>query len=229
MFAETADYIKTDNVPGASWRNSTPYTSRSVQTIEHGASLFFQGDDAEYVFEVVEGVVASYSVLADGRRQVHCFFFPGDMLGLTPDAVYHANTCSIGKSRVCSIPRAKLMQIAKERPEIAAKLFESATAQLVGMQDHFVLLGRKCAQEKVASFLSALGARYATEGADTVTFRLPMTRSEIGDYLGLTIETVSRTMTKLRIAGAINLPNPATVEVLSRRRLERLAGDGAGY
>ena len=91
------------------------------------------------------------------------------------------------------------------------------------MQNHFVLLGRKCAREKVATFLYTLAVRFAGADANSATFRLPMTRAEIGDYLGLTIETVSRTLTKLRIAGIIDLPHSSTVEIWDLRRLEKLA------
>lgn len=201
--------------------------THSLTSLEHTECLFFQGDPADYVYEVVEGVVASYSILGDGRRQILGFFFAGDMLGLSPDGEYHADTCAIGKATVRSIPRSMLMRTAKERPDIAAKLLESATSQLVGMQDHFVLLGRKCAKEKVASFLFALAKRYGgkSESDKSVTFRLPMSRAEIADYLGLTIETVSRTMTKLRIAGVINLPHSSTVEIPNLEKLEELAGN----
>lgn len=225
MFAQTAAHADATNAADRSFWNGTSGTAHSILNLDHTESLFFEGDEADFVYEVVEGVVASYSILADGRRQIHGFFFPGDLLGLSPDGQYHANTCAIGKIRLRSIPRAKLMRTAAERPEVGAKLLECATSQLVGMQNHFVLLGRKCAREKVASFLHALALRYAAKGSPTVTFRLPMSRSEIADYLGLTIETVSRTITKLRIAGLIDLPNSSTVEVRSMRKLEAVAGD----
>lgn len=121
------------------------------------------------------------------------------------------------------------MQTAKERPEVAAKLFEHATEQLVGMQNHFVLLCSRSAREKVASFLYALALRNVTdEDQQTVQFRLPMTRAEIADYLGLTIETVSRSITRLRIAGVIDLPKSSIIVVPDLSRLSRVAGeDGA--
>lgn len=226
MFAQTATHADAPIAADFSfWNNAATTTASSVLSLDHTESLFFEGDDADFVYEVVEGVVASYSILSDGRRQIHGFFFPGDLLGLSPDGEYHANTCAIGKIRVRSIPRSKLMRTAMERPEVAAKLLECATSQLVGMQNHFVLLGRKCAKEKVASFLHALAVRYKQDGAQTVSFRLPMSRTEIADYLGLTIETVSRTITKLRIAGVIDLPHSSTVEVRNIKKLEAVAGN----
>lgn len=222
MLAEPIETVDTGVAYDASFWASTPSTLHTLIELGHTEGLFFDGDEAEYVYEVVEGIIASYSILADGRRQILGFFFPGDVVGLTPDRDYHANTCAIGKTKVRSIVRSKLARTLRDRPEIAAKLLESAATQLVGMQNHFVLLGRKCAQEKVATFLYTLAVRFAGRDAVSASFHLPMTRAEIGDYLGLTIETVSRTLTKLRIAGVIDLPQSSKVEIRDLRRLEKL-------
>lgn len=228
MIAQAAAQADTQIVADRSFWETSSDSVHPIVSLDHTESLFFEGDHADYIYEVVEGVVASYSILPDGRRQIHGFFFSGDIFGLSPDGEYHDNTCAIGKVRVRSIPRTMLMRTLRDRPEVAAKLLESATSQLVGMQNHFVLLGRKCAREKVASFLHALALRYAEDGSQTVTFRLPMSRTEIADYLGLTIETVSRTLTKLRIAGVIDLPHSSQVMVRNLKKLEAIAGEDTG-
>ncbi len=175
--------------------------------------LFFEGGDAHYVYEVLEGVVCCYSVLSDGRRQVLSFSYPGDLIGLDHGDLHRYNTETLSAARVRRIPKGILLSTAAECPEVGRKLLEFATSELALMQDHFVMLGRKTALEKLASFLIALGRRHVDAQGIPATFHLPMTRVDIGDYLGLTIETVSRCLKKLRIAGAIDLPQPQTVVI----------------
>lgn len=225
MYAQTTNTAAVRaNAEESVW-TAIPANGQAIVKLGHGETLFHDGDDADFVYEVVDGLMTSYSILADGRRQILGFLFPGDILGLSNDGFYHNSCCAVGPASVRAIPRSMLMRVSRDRPEIGAKLLECATKQLIGMQNHFVLLGRKSAQEKVASFLLVLARRHAGDKEQTVSFRLPMSRSEIADYLGMTIETVSRTLTKLRINGVIELPQTSTVNVRSLSRLERLAGD----
>ena len=185
--------------------------------------LFFEGDDADFVYEILSGTVCSYALLPDGRRQVTGFSFAGDIVGLS-DQDTHCTSCdAVGAARVRSIPRSRLWKTAEERPELSIKLLECAAGQLANMQQHFVILGRKSAVEKLASFLLTLARRFGGEDADEVTITLPMTRADIADYLGLTIETVSRTFTKLRAAGVIDLPQNNLVHVRDMLKLEDVA------
>lgn len=200
-----------------------PGTQQRFQKLESHAPLFHEGDEAEFVYEVVEGVVCCYSMLANGRRQVLSFSFPGDLIGLAQGDLHRYSTEALCPARVRSIPKSLLLKTAAERPELGRKLLEFATSRLAVMQDHFVMLGRKSALEKVASFLLALAKSAGGEGSDSVTFNLPMTRADIADYLGLTLETVSRTLTKLKTAGAIDLPQPQKVVVRDLFELEELA------
>ena len=187
-----------------------------------GEPLFCEGDDADFVYEVLDGAVCSYSLLPDGRRQVIEFSFPGDIVGLGHQDIHHTTCDALGSVRVRSIPRSTLLNVAKQQPELGSKLLRCATDQLAGMQYHFVALGRKSAVEKVASFLLIIAKRFGGEDADKVTFTLPMIRADIADYLGLTLETVSRSLTKLKNAGIIDLPQSAIVQVHDMLELEEL-------
>ncbi len=191
--------------------------------LEPGSSLFCEGDDADCVYEVLKGVVCSYSLLSDGRRQVVGFAYPGDLVGLCHQPIHQASCDSVSTARVRSIARSRLFDIINEQPELGSRLLECVTGQLAGMQRHFVLLGRKCAQEKLATFLLALAQRYGSEDNGTVTLILPMTRSDIADYLGLTVETVSRSFTKLRAAGIVVLPQSTTVHICNMLKLKNVA------
>ena len=188
-----------------------------------GEPLYCQGDDADFVYEVLDGVFCCYSLLADGRRQVTDFVHRGQTIGLADKDYYNLSCDAICSAKVRSIPRSKLMKVAEEHPDLGKRLLNCATEQLEIMQQHFVLLGRKTAQERLASFLLTLAKRYAGEGAKHATFVLPMSRVDIADYLGLTIETVSRTFTKLRDAGFIDLAQSSTVHVHAILKLEELA------
>ena len=183
-------------------------------------ALFCEGDDADFVYEVVEGVVCSYRILVDGRRQVLAFAYPGDLVGLSPSAVHRFSCEAVGEAKVRSIAKSSLMRCAREQADIGHCLLEFATSELASMQDHQLLLGRKSAIEKLASFLLAMARRFAGDRGKSSRFNLPMTRSDIADYLGLTIETVSRNMTKLKNAGVIDLPQTNSVHV---RDIDRLA------
>ena len=176
-------------------------------------ALFCEGDSAQFVYEVLDGVVCCYSLLSDGRRQVLSFSYPGDLIGLVQGDSHRYNCDTLCPTQIRCIPRNMLLRTAHERPEVGEKLLTFATTELAAMQDHFISIGRKSAQEKVASFLLTLAHRHAIEPTGSVTLRLPMTRADIADYLGITIETVSRCLSKLKIAGVIDLPQSATVVI----------------
>ncbi len=191
--------------------------------LQSGEALFCEGDDADFVYEIVTGTVCSYALLPDGRRQVTGFAFEGDIVGLGDPEFYQTSCDAVGSAKVRSIPRSKMMKFAEERPEFSTKLLNCATTQLARMQDHFVVLGRKSAMEKLASFVLTLAKRFGAPEANEITFSLPMTRADIADYLGLTIETVSRSFTKLRATGVIDLPQSNRVHVTDMFELEGMA------
>lgn len=200
-----------------------PANGQCVFTLAPKEVLFHDGDDADFVYEVIDGLVASHSLLCDGRRQIMGFFHPGEIIGMSHDGKHHTSCSAVGRTRVRSIPRSMLLRAAKERPDLSEKLLNSMTNQLYGMQTHFVVLGRKCAQEKLASFILTLARRYAKKDAESVTFRLQMSRMDIADYLGMTIETVSRTLTKLKMSGVIEMADTLTVHIPDLSELEQVA------
>ena len=212
LYAQTADIETTRTASRDRWYE-IPAMQQQVQELAAHSPLFFQGSDADYIYEILEGVVCCSRVLADGRRQVLSFSFPGDLIGLAQGDHHRYNTETLSAARIRRIPKGVLLKTATDRPELGRRLLDFATTELAAMQDHFVSLGRKTAVEKVASFLVALGRRHVDEQGIPATFDLPMTRADIGDYLGLTIETVSRCLKKLRVLGAIDLPRAQTVVI----------------
>lgn len=185
------------------------------------AMLFEQGASADCVFNVTEGVVRLYKSLPDGRRQIMGFALPGDFLGLALMDRYGVTAEAVTPVRVCRFMRPSFLNYVDDKPHLLKRLHEFAGHELSLAQDQMLLLGRKTAEEKVAAFLIALQARYSRIGPISVTVPLLMSRQDIADYLGLTIETVSRTLTKLAREKII-LIVPDGVRLLSAERLDHL-------
>jgi len=185
--------------------------------------LFREGDDTRYLFEVLEGVLCNYKIFADGRRQVISFAFPGELVGFGHGPEYRFDCEALSSARVQIIPKVGLLSAARERPELGERLLEIAASQVAGMQAHSMLLGRKTAAERIATFLVELAERAGKEDEAPIRLHLPMTRADIADYLGLTVETVSRNITKLKMKGIISLPSLGMVTVLDIERLRDLA------
>jgi CRP/FNR family transcriptional regulator len=195
-----------------------------VMTVAPGETFIAEGERAEHFFNITGGTARLYKLLPDGRRQITGFARPGHFLGL---AVSEANAFSaeaLEPVLLCRFSRTRLRQVLEDFPAFERRLLRTAANELVAAQEQMLLLGRKTARERVASFLLAQLAASRPCGASANGFRLPMTRTDIADYLGLTIETVSRTMTRLKAEKLIALPTPAEVVVLDRERLEALAG-----
>lgn len=192
-----------------------------VTTFAPKAMLFDQGALASNVFNVTEGVVRLYKSLPDGRRQIMGFALPGDFLGLALMDRYGVTAEAVTPVRVCRFGRPAFLSYVDDKPHLLRRLHEFAGHELSLAQDQMLLLGRKTAEEKVAAFLINLQNRYGRTGSMSVTVPLPMSRQDIADYLGLTIETVSRTLTKLAREKTI-LIVPDGVRLLSAERLDHL-------
>ena len=182
-----------------------------------GAPIMREGDPAEHLFRIVSGVVKVCRTLADGRCQITGFLFAGDFLGLVPEDVYLSSATAIGAVTVSRFPRKKVEQLVALSPLVARLLLRRACSELIAAQDQMLLLGRKSATEKVASFLMMISRRTQGDALD-----LPVTRADMADYLGLTIETVSRTLTQLRVDGVIGVKR-AKIRIVRRGALEDLA------
>jgi CRP/FNR family transcriptional regulator len=175
------------------------------------------------VFNVTEGIVRLYKSLPDGRRQIVGVALPGDFLGLALQDRYGVTAEAVTNVAVCRFTRSAFLVFVDGEPHLLRRLHEFAGHELSLAQEQMLLLGRRAAEEKVAAFLLNLQSRYGRIGAMSVTVPLPMSRQDIADYLGLTIETVSRTMTRLARDKALVIV-PDGVRLLDKPRLEQMAG-----
>ncbi|MDA8232903.1 MAG: helix-turn-helix domain-containing protein [Magnetospirillum sp.] len=188
-----------------------------------GFTIFREGDAAEHVYSVSRGAMKLYKLMSDGRRQIIGFLFAGDMFGLAFDSGYAYTAETVIPTQVCRFGYRKLDMLMDELPQLERRIFAKAVRDLAAAQEQMLLLGRKTAKEKVATFLLTLSQRAQQRGLPASPVGLPMSRADIADYLGLTIETVSRTFTQLRRDGAIELPATGHVALLDVVMLEALA------
>lgn len=185
-------------------------------------TLFVQGDDAGSVYSVTAGVARLYKMLPDGRRQIVGFALPGDFLGLAMRDRYGFSADAVTDVAVCSFSRAAYAAFVDRNPSLLRRLHEFATHELTLAQDQMTLLGRRTAEEKLASFLISMRERWSKLGAPSISVELPMSRQDIADFLGLTIETVSRTFTQLTKRKLISL-TPGGARLTDLGRLNQLA------
>ena len=197
----------------------------TVRLSAHG-TLAAEGEDADHFFNITAGAVKLYKLLPDGRLQIVGFLFPGDFVGLAVRETYAYSVEAILPTTACRFERRQFERLLERFPEMAVRLRERASDELAIAQEQMLSLGRKSAKERVASFLLQLSRRAARLGLPSNPIILPMSRADIADYLGLTIETVSRTMTRLKTAGIITLGAGHSV-TLHRERLEEI-GEGWG-
>jgi CRP/FNR family transcriptional regulator len=183
-----------------------------------GQSLFRQGESATSVFTVAEGALKSYRILADGRRQVTGFHFPGDFIGTATHEDHEVTTEALENSSVCAFPVRRFDDFVEDHPAMERELYIASARELAAAKQQMVLLGRKTAIERVASFFLALSER-----ASTNVIELPMNRSDIADYLGLTKETVSRVFAGLKSDRIIRLQAIDCIEILDPMRLRQIA------
>jgi CRP-like cAMP-binding protein len=179
--------------------------------------IYGEGEPAEYLYQVISGTVRTYRVLSDGRRQVGAFYLPGDLFGLEVADQHMFSAEAIRDSKVLVIRRSAVAALAARDNDVARQLWALTGRELHRVQDHLMLLV-KTAQERVAGFLLEMADRVA--GGNEI--ELPMSRQDIADYLGLTIETVSRTLTQLTSTRAIEVPNSRRIVLRNRTALSRL-------
>ncbi len=175
-------------------------------TFERNAEIFGEGESADYVYKVLSGSVRAYKVLSDGRRQVTAFYLPGDVFGIEPGSEHSNSAEAIDKATILVVRRSSVFSTAESNSEVARYLWSITAAELKRSQNHALLL-IKTAKERIAAFLLDMAERLAGKGF----VELPMSRQDIADYLGLTIETVSRTLT--------SLSQGSTIQFLASRRI----------
>jgi CRP/FNR family nitrogen fixation transcriptional regulator len=190
----------------------------ALMRVERNVEVYGEEEPAEYLYQVVSGAVRTYKVLQDGRRQIGAFHLPGDVFGLEADEVHAFSAEAVSDCTLRIARRASIMALATRDGDLATELWQRTAEAFRRAQEHMLLLGRKNAEERVASFLLRMAARTTAGQA----IELPMSRQDIADYLGLTIETVSRTLTILENRAAIELPSSRRIFVRSRSSLQQL-------
>jgi CRP/FNR family transcriptional regulator len=188
-----------------------------------GETLFFEGDRSDSLYIITEGCVRLSKMLADGRRQITGFLFPSDFLGLALRERYAYSAEAVGAVALCRYPKNRLEALLDQFPAMERKLLAIASNELAAAQDQMLLLGRKTALERVGSFLLILMRRMQLKGIER-RVALPMTRTDIADYLGLTIETVSRSFSALKRGRVVRFHSLQDLEIVDAKRLAELAG-----
>jgi len=189
-----------------------------------GQALFNEGDPATRVFTLTRGTLKLYKLLADGRRHVTGFMHPGDLLGISIDDEHAFTAEALEAAQLCWFPRNRFDEFVERHQPMERELYRRAAHELAAAQQQLVLLGRKTATERLASFLLILGDRAErVNGNSNPSFKLPMNRSDIADYLGLTKETISRVLSAFRRDRVIRLRAIDEVEIVDREALEQRA------
>jgi CRP/FNR family nitrogen fixation transcriptional regulator len=190
----------------------------AVMPFSRNMEIFGEGEPAEYLYKVVQGAVRTHKLLNDGRRQIGGFYLPGDVFGLEVGEVHRLSAEAISDSKILVVKRSAVVALAARQSEVARDLWTLTARELANLQNLMLTLGRKTAQERLAAFLLEMAGRGRTD--DLV--ELPMSRQDIADYLGLTIETVSRTLTQLENNEAIELPSSRRIVLRDLAALRQL-------
>jgi CRP/FNR family nitrogen fixation transcriptional regulator len=184
-----------------------------------GAEIYGEAESADYIYQVVEGAVRSYKLLSDGRRQIGAFHLVGDIFGLENGSTHRFTTEAIVDTTVRLIKRRSLEHVAEADVLVALDILNMTTTNLQHAEDHMLLLGRKTSLERVAAFLLEMDHRLTAAGV----MALPMSRRDIADYLGLTLETVSRALSHLHGKGILGFLGQTQRQIVLLDRV-RLAG-----
>jgi CRP/FNR family transcriptional regulator len=199
------------------------------RSVGAGEPLIWEDDDSLLVANVIDGVLKLTTSTEDGREQIVGVAYPSDFIGRPFGPTSKASVVALTDARVCVFSRNDFDRFAREHPELEHKLLERTLAELDRTRSWMMLLGRKTAPEKIATFLLEMSERLSDTGCTAkigpaTRFSLPFSRQQVADVLGLTIETVSRQFTKLKNDGVIELPSRREVEIMNRPALVSLAG-----
>lgn len=203
------------------------YSGTSKKTLSQHEHLYLEGNHQTHVYMLESGVIGTYKMLADGRRQIVGFAYPGDMLGLDHPNLYANSAEALSECEVRCIPVTAIDKLIETEPGFGQTILRMTSLELAEAREQLVSLGRKSAMEKLATFLLRIARRNEQVGLDGTTVHLPMKRADIGDYLGLTIETVSRNLTKLKVSRVIQLKSNSEIRILDRAALELMAEGSA--
>ena len=227
MLSHTTNFSGALNL-GRNVRFATSAESHSlIETMEmmgasmsyaRNAEIYGENEPTEYLYKLISGTVRTSKILNDGRRQIGEFYLPGDLFGHEVGSEHSFSAEAITNVKVIVIKRSAVEALAARDNDVARQLWAMTGRELQRMQEHILLL-IKSAQERVAGFLLEMAERIKS----TNEVELPMSRRDIADYLGLTIETVSRTLTMLENSAAISLPSSRRVVLRNRAALRRLS------
>lgn len=189
----------------------------ALMSFARNAEIYGENEPADYLYKVVSGTVRTYKVLVDGRRQIGAFHLPGDIFGFEIADEHTFSAEAITDCKIIVIKRSAVVTLAASDNDVARQMWALTARELQRVQEHSLVL-IKSAQERVAGFLLEMADRASSGGA----VELPMSRQDIADYLGLTIETVSRTLTHLESVAAIEVPTSRRIVLRNRSALRRL-------
>lgn len=204
------------------------FSGQPLETLEPGATLFWEGDRSRHVFEVLKGVLRLYRILPDGRRIIVGFAQAGDILGLAPDEHCTATAEAVNEVSLRRIERCRFRTLTEASPALTREFIAALCEEVAAAQEQMMLLARRGAEERVCGFLLRQMQRVAeggkSAGKSAASIPLPMSRTDIADHLGLTIETVSRTFTNLTQRGVIAPEGRHALAIRRPATLARLAG-----
>ena len=196
----------------------------AIGTVVHfhrNATIFSDGDDANYSYRITTGTVRLCKLMSDGRRQIAEFLSSGDFLGFEWLRTHAFTAEALTDVVAIRYARSRLNRLGEERNDVQRSLMSLLSRDLWAAQNHLIMLGRQSAKERVVSFLLALAERKGTENGGTV--EVPMGRQDIADYLGLTIETVCRTVSELKRMRLIAVPNRTQITLCNIEKLQEIA------
>jgi CRP/FNR family nitrogen fixation transcriptional regulator len=203
---------------GDDWESVLP-TTGGVQQFAHDSEIYGEGDDAVFFYKVIRGVVRTCKFLSDGHRQIEAFYRESDVFGFESGVTHRLTAEAVSQCTLIAYRRKGVEQLAAASEALSRQLFRYFTQGLARAQEHALVLGRRSAIERLGAFLHE-AAQHCSDGH---TIILPMTRQDIADYLGLTIETVSRTLSQLERDEVIALTAPRQIQVRDLDWLEDLA------
>lgn len=194
-------------------------------TLKKGQNLFMAGDEFHHIFAVRSGSFVNNTISTEGEEQITGFFLPGEIIGM--DSIHsgsHPTSArALETSSVCAIPFTRLKDLARDIPALQSQLFKIMSNEIHEEHTLMMLLGKKSAEERLASFVLNLSQRFQARGLSDLNFRLTMTRSQIGNYLGLAVETVSRLLSGYDQQGILQVKDKE-ISILDKERLSLLAG-----
>ena len=197
--------------------------------LHKGDLLFRQGEPLKSIYALRAGSVKTFTVTHDGEEQINGFYFPGELVGLAgiDEGEYPMSAKMMETTTVCEIPYERLDELLGQMPELRRSMMRTMGREIRDDQQMMMLLSRKTAEQRIATFLLKLSSRYQARGYSATQFRLSMSRNEIGNYLGLAVETVSRIFTRFASSGMVRVEGKE-IELLDLAALNEASGDCHG-